>query len=272
MKTCPFCKNIIELDSDTCPQCRRVLVERVNSNTAYRSTASSHEAKTSAHKQSKDAFKQYWKRISGPSLSDFKKYLPIVALLLVIVLISLQEDRSVSRAALKPPVPVIPQGDAQSVELSDSSAFQAKKPIVYASLPNGKVLSRKQAYFNGPGRLEINNGTSLDAVAKLVNVSVNSSVLTVYIKANSTYEIKDVSDGNYKLFFNLGNDWDDKSKAFAVNSSYEVFEEDFDFTTSEYEDDNRIHTRYATFSVTLNPVIGGQAKTEDVNAAEFGAY
>ena len=106
----------------------------------------------------------------------------------------------------------------------------------------------------------------------MVNVVTNKSIFTVYIKANSTYEINKVSDGDYKLFFNLGNNWDTKAKAFTVNSSYEVFEDSFDFTTSEYEEGDYINTRYATFDVTLNPVVGGQAKTNGINAVDFGKY
>jgi len=74
------------------------------------------------------------------------------------------------------------------------------------------------------------------------------------------------------LFFNLGNDWDTAIKAFTVNSSYEVFEDLFNFTTREYEEDDYIRTRYSSFEVTLNPVIGGTAKTENINVVEFANY
>lgn len=133
-------------------------------------------------------------------------------------------------------------------------------------------LFKNLYYLNGLGELKIKNGTNLDAIAKLVNITTNKSIFTVYIKANNTYDINKISNGYYKLFFNLGNDWDADVKAFAVNSSYEVFEDNFDFTTSEYEEGDYMNTRYATFSVTLNPVIGGQAKTEKINVIEFGSY
>ena len=77
---------------------------------------------------------------------------------------------------------------------------------------------------------------------------------------------------NYKLFFNLGNDWNSQIKAFNVNSGYEVFEDLFDFTTREYGEGDYIRTMYSKFKVTLNPVIGGNAKTENVNAVEFANY
>ncbi|MFH1564603.1 MAG: hypothetical protein ABIC82_02010 [bacterium] len=133
-------------------------------------------------------------------------------------------------------------------------------------------MSKNSYYLNGLGELQIKNETSLDAIAKLVNTTLNKSVFTVYIKANTTYTINKVKDGNYKLFFNLGNDWDTEVKAFSVNSSYEVFEDLFDFTTREYEEGDYIRTKYSTFEVTLNPVIGGTAETENINVAEFANY
>lgn len=50
------------------------------------------------------------------------------------------------------------------------------------SLPTGTILKKRSAYLQGEGQLQISNGTSYDAVAKLIRDG--ASVLTVYIKAN----------------------------------------------------------------------------------------
>ena len=97
----------------------------------------------------------------------------------------------------------------------------------------------------------------------------NKSVYTVYVKANSVLNVSEISDGKFKLYFNLGNDWNKELIAFNVNSGYEVFEENFEFTT---DDSGSEYTEYSTFSVTLNPVVGGQARTDSVSAVEFGSY
>ncbi|MCD4705341.1 hypothetical protein K8R66_04685 [bacterium] len=102
----------------------------------------------------------------------------------------------------------------------------------------------------------------------MVNTITNKSIFTVYIKANSTYSINKISNGNHKLFFNLGNDWNAEIKAFMVNSSYEVFEDNFNFLTKETEE----YEEYKIFNVTLNPVIGGHAETEDISVLEFANY
>jgi len=262
MKKCPFCKNTIAESNDTCPHCQRVLVERIYSNSTFTPHTANQNSKASINKK---YFEQLNNKLKKFKLNDFKKYIPILALLFLIVFIGLQKEKVSTQTNYNPtPVSVIPNNENTSVKLSDIPAVKAKDPKTYISLSNGTVLSKNSYYLKGLGQLEINNGTSLDAIAKLVNISTNKSIFTVYVKANSVYSINKISDGNYKLLFNLGNDWDKEIKAFAINSSYEVFEESFDFTTSD--------SYYSTFSVTLNPVVGGQAKTEKINPTEFGSY
>lgn len=273
MKDCPFCKNTIAENNEICPHCRHVLIEGTWPNSTRTAHAANQNTKNSASEQLKNYFKQLSNKLKNLKWDDFKKYVPIFALLLLIIFISIQKEKNNTHTTYNPaPVSVIPNNENSSVKLSDTPVVQTKDPKIYISLPNGTVLSKNSYYLRGLGQLKIDNGTNLDAIAKLVNIATNKSIFTVYIKANSTYNISKISDGNYKLFFNLGNDWDAEVKAFAVNSSYEVFEENFDFTTSEYEEGDYIRTRYATFSVTLNPIIGGQAKTDEINAVEFGSY
>jgi hypothetical protein len=141
-------------------------------------------------------------------------------------------------------------------------------PVNIVSFSNGEFLIKDSYYLQGSGELEIKNGTNDDAVAKLVNTLTNKSVATVYIGVNNNYTIKNISDGGYKLVFNLGHNWDTISKKFTTNSSYSVFEDDFDFTTTSSGDSYY----YSVFRVTLNPVVGGTAKTNDINPEEFSSY
>ncbi|MDD4289669.1 MAG: hypothetical protein PHH83_00125, partial [Patescibacteria group bacterium] len=214
-------------------------------------------------------FKDQFKLIIGQfRWREFRKYIPLVVLLLLIIFISTQkEGNGTYKKNNEVPVSVIPNSTGYNIDLplesDDNPIAPLKDPKDYVSLSNGTILSQNSYLLNGSGELKIDNGTSLDAIAKLVNISTNKSILTVYIKANSVYNILNISDGDYKLLFNLGNDWDSRIKAFTVNSSYETFVEPFNFETNDY---------YSTFSVTLNPVINGTAHTQDINAQEFGNY
>ncbi len=133
-------------------------------------------------------------------------------------------------------------------------------------LDNGTYIKKNSTYLNGRGELNIENGTSKDAVAKLIKN--NTSILSVYITANNTYSIKNISDGSYQLMFVLGTDWNSETKSFNEDTSYEKFDEVFDFSTQKNYDS----IYYDTFRVTLNPVLNGTAKTDDVSPTEFNSY
>lgn len=294
-KTCPFCRGKIASDSTVCPLCARVLREKIEStrpsnehlNQDNQGSERRAQGFTNAPKNEHDvSFVQVQIRKIKKLLSrkdvlvvghdNYQKHkkgiLVFISILFVIGLIYKWQTEPST------PIPVTPNYSERTIKksknldgMSEISTMKANNPN-YVSLSNGEILSQDLLYSKGLGQLEINNGTNLDAIAKLVIPSANRSVFTVYIRANSIYRISNVSDGSYRLFFSLGNDWDKNMRAFTVNSSYEVFEENFDFTTTRYREGSYIRSRYSTFRVTLNPVIGGRAKTDEIGATEFARY
>lgn len=130
------------------------------------------------------------------------------------------------------------------------------------SLPTGTVLKKRSTYLQGDGELKISNGTSYDAVAKLIRDG--ASVLTVYIKANNTYTMKNISDGTYWLAFVQGTDWNAETQKFNRNAHASAFDETFEFETTA--------TQYSGWEVTLNPVAGGTAQSSDVDLTQFDQY
>jgi hypothetical protein len=130
------------------------------------------------------------------------------------------------------------------------------------SLPTGTVLKKQSAYLQGEGQLQISNGTSYDAVAKLIRDG--SSVLTVYIKANSTYTMENIEDGTYWLAFAQGTDWNASTQKFNRNAHASAFDETFEFETTA--------TQSAGWEVTLNEVTGGTASASDVDLSQFDQY
>lgn len=260
MKTCPFCKNFIKDDQDICHHCSRVLVERITPKILNEAKTENRLNKASFEEEIKKIFSKINKKVLVFD-KVFKKNFLIIVIIIFAIFILIYSDNNEPTYNVTP-VSVLPVDESLSTKTSNIKSSSTSK--TYISLANGKVLSKKSTYFNGRGELKIDNGTSLDAIAKLVNIKTNKSVITVYVKANNVYNISKITDGDYKLFFNLGNDWNDEIKAFSVNSSYEVFEEKFDYVTTESE--------YSTFSVTLNPVINGNAETNNVTPNEFGGY
>jgi len=124
-------------------------------------------------------------------------------------------------------------------------------------LATGTVIKQTGAR-NGEGELTVENGLDLDAVAVL---SRDDWLLAVYIRNNSSHTLNGIPDGNYDLFFTLGEDWDAGQGAFTRRRDLSRFDELFPFTSTP--------TTYTVWSVTLHPVPGGTADSHDVPVNQF---
>jgi hypothetical protein len=116
----------------------------------------------------------------------------------------------------------------------------------------------------GEGELTVKNGLKWDA---LIIISQDSNpveaVRSVYIKANESYTIIDIPDGKFRLYYSLGKDWDSDAKKFTIAEEYSRFEETLSFETDWRKG------RVATYEVTLYPVSGGMAETENLKEVDF---
>jgi len=142
-------------------------------------------------------------------------------------------------------------------------------PIVITknrSLPSSTVLISRAR--GGGGSLKVSNGTSRDAYIKLVEPRSRKLVAAFYVKSKSTFTQKRVSDGTYKVLFVLGEDWDSKTRSFTKSKSFSEFDKSLNFTTTQRG--NRI--QYRAFTITLNPVVGGNATTSGFSETEFDRY
>jgi len=251
-KKCPFCKKEVGFDQIECPGCKRVLTEKILSGKERISDTPKFYNPEKEYRASK--FISLIKNINYFKLI-FNKYIAILFGIIFIIWIFSGYDSSYNSGGTKAPLPPpIVQVSDDSVELT---------PITPAiSLTNGTILKKNRFYLQGDGELQIKNGTSLDAVAKLIHAG--ASVLTVYIKANSTYTMLNISDGIYWLAFAQGSDWNSVTQKFKRDIQYSVFEDTFDFVTT--------YSEYTIFEVTLNPVVGGTAETNDVSEDQFNQY
>jgi hypothetical protein len=133
----------------------------------------------------------------------------------------------------------------------------APSPTLTRRLATGTVIKQTGA-TNGAGELTVENGLDLDAVAVL---SQGSWLLAVYVRNNSSHTIAGIPDGDYELFFTLGEDWDATQGAFTRRRDLSRFEESFPFTSTP--------TTYSVWSVTLHAVPGGTASSQDVPESQF---
>lgn len=251
-KFCPFCKTKIGIDYEECPNCQRLLMEKIPSNNQqiHGTQNPYHYVGSGLSRRIKKLF------VEGINYSKLLKYSAILLGVIFVVWIFSGDESSYNSGGTKDSLPP----PIKQISNDSQLEFAPLSPAV--SLSDGAILKKNSAYLQGDGELQIKNGTGLDAVAKLIRGG--TSILTVYIKANSTYTMRNISDGIYWLAFAQGLDWDLITKKFRRNTQYSVFEDTFDFTTT--------YSQYTIFEVTLNPVIGGTAETNDILGNQFDQY
>ena len=263
MKKCPFCKKEIQLSATKCPICKVVLVEKIPSVKTY----SNYSNTTPPPKEPKQkAHTSYYTPPPKSSTSGKQFQMPkgsgwIISIVGSIALTAILNYHGAPNP-LPAPIPTIAE---------DTSVLPSSVPTIpktpYRYLPNGTVLFKSSSSFGGPGILTISNGSGSDAVIKLIT-SGGKKVYSVYIRANNSYSIKNIDDGIYRLLFSFGSDWDSSQKKFLVNQSAQSFDDTFDFQATRDESG----VEYDNISITLNPVVGGNATANPIDPTTFDKY
>jgi hypothetical protein len=127
-------------------------------------------------------------------------------------------------------------------------------------LKNGSEISAWEGPV-GHGKLAIDNGTESDAAASLIDEETGVSRRFLYIMAHSVATMQSVGPCQCRLYFELGADWDGVTRDFRRPAAYSVFDKALVF-----EEDGK---EVAVFSVTLNPVPQGNARTTRLSKEEF---
>ncbi|TYB61782.1 hypothetical protein FXF51_27290 [Nonomuraea sp. PA05] len=140
---------------------------------------------------------------------------------------------------------------ATTVTLSAESALARPR--------NGTILYDRIS--GGQGRLKIKNGLSTDGVVALVRGKTKA--ISIYVRAKSTATINDVRDGTYRIYFTTGTRFNVSKGRFTRNAVYQRFNDKLKYRTTA--------TRIPGWSLTLNPVRGGNAGTSRVNPKDFPA-
>jgi hypothetical protein len=130
-------------------------------------------------------------------------------------------------------------------------------------LGNGALI--KKAAKSGSGKLKISNGGTVDAVINVVPARSKTATTMVYVRASGEYTLSGIRDGTYEVYLATGEDWDGAAKSFTRSCDYSKFDDPFPFTTKAVSGG----TQYTIWSITLTPVVGGNARTSDVDPGSF---
>jgi hypothetical protein len=126
---------------------------------------------------------------------------------------------------------------------------------------NGKLI--RAGNGDGRGELTIDNGGSADAVVTLSKG--RKAAVSVYVRKNKKHTVKGVPDGTYSVFFTGGTAWDDTARGFGRNCAFQRFEDPMPFRTIR----TATQIRFSRWSISLQRVIGGNARTAEVDPNDF---
>ncbi|WBP89570.1 hypothetical protein [Kitasatospora cathayae] len=124
------------------------------------------------------------------------------------------------------------------------------------SLDNGTMVSTGK--LRGEGVFKVDNGGKTDAVVSLV--LNGKTVHSMFVAKGQKASIEGVEDGTYDVYVSEGADWDSATKAFTQSCAFTKFEDNFPFETGSTS---------TSWSITLQPVADGNAKTNDVDPNSF---
>lgn len=128
---------------------------------------------------------------------------------------------------------------------------------------NGTLL--RNGGRGGRSQLTIKNGGGSDAVVTLVRGKTKT--LSVYVRKKKSHTVPNIKDGTYKVYFTTGVDYDRKARAFTRDCAFERFEDSIRFQTVY----TATQVRWQNWTLTLNRVVGGNARTRDVDPEDFPA-
>jgi hypothetical protein len=129
----------------------------------------------------------------------------------------------------------------------------------------GATLGHAHESLDGLSELKITNGRESDAAVRLVDTLTNATVSFVYVQAGDTYTVRGIPPGEYFLRFALGQEWVGACRRFLQTESFEEFERTLIFEESTTDSEQV----YSKESVTLYPVIGGNARTRAIDERRF---
>ena len=133
------------------------------------------------------------------------------------------------------------------------------------ALNHGSVLTTTIQALQGSSKLTVLNGTDTAAVAKLIDPINGKKLISFSIRPHDSTGIVGVPTGSYRLVFAFGNTIYKDTDELTNPTGFAQFDNLFSFVTISDSDG----TKFNSVDVTLNPVVGGNAKSSKISREEF---
>jgi hypothetical protein len=168
--------------------------------------------------------------------------------------------------------PQPPELQASQVEVQSEQGRAGRKhvqdpdprPRYYHSLPTNTPIG-EDIDTKGLGELTVENGTTEDAVVRLVEVDGERTVKWFSVQAHTSGRVGQIPEGIYRIRFTSGLDWDESATSFRWHPSYSEYERTFLYK----EESDSEGVQYKKISVTLNSVVSGNVRTRPITREEF---
>ena len=129
------------------------------------------------------------------------------------------------------------------------------------SLANGTRLQTDDG-VTGKGTLTVDNGTSTDAAIQLAN-SNGDVARYAYVRAHNTLKLSRIEPGTYDLLYTMGTNW--TGDDFTCLLSFGQFDDELSYSEPTKGDQHG----FWEMTVTLHPVLNGNAKTKAISPGDF---
>lgn len=120
----------------------------------------------------------------------------------------------------------------------------------------------------GRGELTITNGTTSVALVKMIDSVTSRKIWSAVIMPGDVFPVGGYPDGTFDVIFAFGERLVKDSDNLYKPHGFAKFDSPFRFVTTQ----DAAGVRYTTFKITLNPVVGGNAKTTKIDESEFNRY
>jgi hypothetical protein len=249
MRYCPICAEPIAENSRTCSR-GHVLSEKIGS----RPTQIPHtdqNVKASVDGKGKNYFKKITDKIR-PWLRMRKYRRLYTSGVFWAIVIALVVMCFIDGDLMNPSNLPVPNQNVQNTTNNQAPVLENR------TLANGTFLAENSNYLRGSNALTVENNGSYDSVVKLITSKSGILAYSVYISANSSDTVNDISDGLYRVIYSTGSDWD--GSEFTYNQSYESFPKPLDYNT------------YGEYDLTLSAATDGNVQPDDIDQSTFDQY
>lgn len=135
---------------------------------------------------------------------------------------------------------------------------------------NGEsLLSSFYNQATGRHRIVVTNNSGSDAIVKIEDYTSGETYRLVFVRKNHSHIISEVRDGLFMIKFALGTDYSPSQKMFLKPSGFTKFDNPNRFQETRSSDGYRTTVHYSQLSITLAPVVDGNAQTSKISARDF---